>query len=107
MPEIPKGAKKPSDHLKAEVEALDQTAPVTFEFKGAQFRVLPFFDWDKSAVQAINTLNVDGWARGALHEDDVAQFVNTRATVRESVQFVKHVGEIMGADLDPGELFAS
>lgn len=105
MPEIPKGAKRPADRLKAEAETVDSDQPTVHEFKGHEYRVLSFFDWDKTAMTAINRLDMDGWAAGALHPDDVARFITTRATLRETIAFVKSVTQATGVDV--GELFAS
>ena len=105
MPPVPKAAKKPTDHLKAEAEALDAEGYANWDFAGASFRVLPFLDWDKSAMTAVNRLDINGWAIGAVHNDDAARFVAAKATMRETLAFIREVTAHAGADT--GEFFAS
>jgi len=105
MPKIPEGAKMPSDRLEAEAKSLDTDAPTVHEFAGEQFSVLPFLDWDKSAMTAINRLDFNGWAAAALVPEDVDRFVRAKATARETMHFMKAVTEGSGADM--GEFFAS
>lgn len=103
MPNIPEGAKKPSDRLKA--EASNEDGEFVAEFKGVPLRVLPFLDWDKDAVSHINNLNLSQWAAGALNPDDVAKFSGVKATLREALAFIKSVAAEGGGDL--GEFLAS
>jgi hypothetical protein len=103
MPNIPDGAKKPADRLRA--EASKATEEFTAELNGVTLRVLPFLDWDSRAVHQINFMNWDGWAAGALHPDDIAEFGKIKATNRQMIDFVKTVSTAAGADV--GELFAS
>jgi hypothetical protein len=102
MPQIPEGAKKPSDRLKAESAAEGE---FTAEFKGVELRVLPFLDWDKDAVSHINNLNLSLWAEGALHPDDVKKFASVKASLREALAFIKDAAAQGGGDL--GEFLAS
>jgi len=103
MPNIPAGAKKPSDRLKAEAE--NAGSELTFEFKGHSITVLPFLDWERHALAHINTLDLDKWAECAIHPDSVAEFKGISCTMREGLSFVRECAEAAGADL--GELGAS
>ncbi len=108
MPNIPKGAKTPTDRLSAEVKAEEASAEgefVTVEFKGVPLRVLPFLDWDKDAVAHLNTLNIGAWAPLALHPADVTKFNKIKATLRETLPFIKEAAAQGGGDL--GEFLAS
>ncbi len=106
MPTIPAGAKKPADRMRAEAKSLDNADEFTVhEFKGHNYRVLPFMDWDKTAMAAVNNLDFNAWARGAMHPDDIPRFVTSPGKMRETIAFVKDVTADMGIDV--GELFAS
>ncbi len=58
---------------------------------GAEIRVLPFNQWRKSAMQAINRGNFDLWADGAVHPDDVQDFVDADVTMGEVMAFMGSV----------------
>jgi hypothetical protein len=103
MPEIPEGAKKPADRLKAEVE--NATEETVAEFKGVSLRVMPFLDWERHAMQHLNNFNYDGWAEGALHPEDFKKFLKIKSTNREIMQFIGKASANAGADL--GEFGAS
>ncbi|MGZ6852464.1 MAG: hypothetical protein ACXVGC_00115 [Mycobacteriaceae bacterium] len=104
MATVPKGAKQPTDRLKAEATASDD-AEFTIDLNGTQIRVLHPLDWDKNATSALTNLNFAGWAAGAVHPDDVAKFNNTPATLRETMAALKDVEAKAGVVV--GEYLAS
>lgn len=106
MAAVPAGTKKPADRLRAEAKSLDSADEFTVHpFKGHDYRILSFMDWDKTAMAAVNNLDFNAWARGAMHPDDVPRFITTPAKMRETITFVQAVTADMGVDV--GELFAS
>jgi len=101
----PKGARKPMDRLAAEASVQDGEDLVTANLNGVAIRILSPLDWDKAAAAAINRLDFDAWASGAVHKDDVRKFHETQATVRQTLEFIRSVEERAGADV--GEYLAS
>ncbi|MGZ4518956.1 MAG: hypothetical protein ACXVXP_02985 [Mycobacteriaceae bacterium] len=90
MPTVPKGAKTPTDRLKAEAQASDD-AEFTVDLNGTKIRVLHPLDWDKNATAALNRLDFPAFAEGAIHPDDVAKFNATKATLRETMSALKDI----------------
>ena len=104
MPTVPKGAKTPTDRLKAEAQGSDADE-FAVDLKGTKIRVLHPLDWDKNAAAALNSLNFPAWAEGAVHPDDVAKFNNTKATLRETMEALKDIEAQAGVVV--GEFLAS
>jgi hypothetical protein len=104
MATVPKGAKTPTDRLKAEAAASDD-AEFSVDLNGTKIRVLHPLDWDKNAAAALNTLNFPAWAEGAVHPEDVAKFNSTKATLRETMTALKDIEAQAGVVV--GEYLAS
>lgn len=104
MPAVPKGAKTPTDRLKAEATASDD-AEFTVDLNGTKIRILHPLDWDKNAGAALNRLDFPAWAQGAVHPDDVAKFNNTKATLRQTIEAMKDIEAQAGVVV--GEYLAS
>lgn len=104
MPAVPKGAKRPTDHLATEAKASDDEWFIV-DLNGTDIRILHPLDWDKNAASCLNTLNFAGWAEGAVHPEDVATFNATKATLRQTMNALRGIEEKAGVAV--GEYLAS
>jgi hypothetical protein len=95
MPEIPAGAKKPSDRRRAE----ESTETYTGTLDGVEIRVLPQGEWRKSANVSLRQGDWDGWAASAVHPEDVKQFKQLDPTNNEFSAFVTDALRHFGVDL--------
>jgi hypothetical protein len=68
----------------------------TFELAGVALRVKPMGQWRPSYLRALRTADFEGWAAGALHEDDAVKFVEADATFDEIGEFTKQLMEDSG-----------
>lgn len=103
MPKIPEGAKKPADRLVA--DATGDSEPVVM-LGDTPIRVLPRRDWKKWALAAMVVRgDLDQWARGAVHPDDVQAFIDADVTIGQTEDFMEEWGRATGEDL--GESGAS
>ncbi|MCY0926218.1 hypothetical protein OTB20_08365 [Streptomyces sp. H27-H1] len=59
------------------------TAPLC----GVELRVKPVTAWRPSYLRYLREGDYDGWAAGALHEDDVQTFIDLDATFEEINEF--------------------
>lgn len=59
---------------------------------GAEIRVLPFGQWTKDAMTALNMANFDRWAEGALHPDDVSLFIHADVKMGDVMAFMRQAG---------------
>ncbi len=105
MPNVPKGAKAPTDRLAAEAKAVDGPDEMVMDLNGTPIRVLNPMDWDKNAAACMTTLDFAGWAEAAVVPDDLEKFNATKASIRQTLLAIKAVSE--GASVDVGEFFAS
>jgi len=94
MPNIPEGAKKPSDRRRAE-ESTDVYAGT---LDGVEIRVLPQGEWRKSAMRSMRQGDWDGWASSAVHADDLAAFKKLDLTNNEFGEFVTNALQHFGVD---------
>lgn len=68
---------------------------------GAEIRVLPISQWQKSALSAIGRGNFDLWAEGAVHPDDVSRFVHAEVTIGEVMAFLNSVPKALQNNFGP------
>ena len=101
MPNIPAGAKKPSDRRRAE----ESTDHYVGELAGVEIRVLPPGEWRKSANVALRQANWDAWAASAVHADDVEAFQALDPTNDEFSVFIQ--GALRNFGINQGESKAS
>jgi len=63
------------------------TEPVTVPLGDVELRVLPPMDWRQTAMDGVRDGRFNTWARGALHPDDVAKWLELDPTNRQVVEF--------------------
>lgn len=68
----------------------------TFELAGVELRVKPMGKWRPSYLRALRTGDFEGWAAGAMHEDDAVKFVELDATFDEIGEFTGKLMESSG-----------
>ncbi|KUN16513.1 hypothetical protein AQJ23_44780 [Streptomyces antibioticus] len=83
----------PAESQENEATAEEYT---THELAGTPLRVRPMGKWRPSYLKALRNGDFEGWAAGALHEDDAEKFVEIDATFDEIGEFTAAVMQSSG-----------
>ncbi|MEO3974374.1 hypothetical protein [Streptomyces sp. CAU 1734] len=95
-----------SDITPAQAQELEATDGYgVAELDGTPLRIKDMKHWRPSYMRALRNGDFDTWAAGALHEDDVAKFVDLDATFEQIGEFtsaaIEAVGETPGKSGKP------
>lgn len=77
-----------TDITAAEAQELEATTDhVAAELNGHEIRVLLPTKWRMSCLRALRAGDVDTWAEGVIHADDLGDFVDADPTLEEVGEF--------------------
>lgn len=85
-------------------EADKQTAEaaghyVTVPIRGAEVRVKPQRKWRMSHMRCLNQGDLDGWAEGVIHPDDLDEFMDLDLEMEEFQEFSEEAARRAGDGL--------
>lgn len=101
MPNIPEGAKKPTDRLAKEVAADDHGASIMWRKK--KVTVKPRRDWAWSSASDLQRGMFPEWAEGALTAESYAHVVAQRPSMGDFDELLGRLMEAIGQDLGESE----
>ncbi len=80
-----------------EIEAVGEYTKVPVG--NTDVRVKPQIDWRMSDMRALNRGDLDAWAEGVIHPDDLEDFLDLDITLAEFRQFSDDAASATGDDL--------
>jgi hypothetical protein len=89
-PEMPEADKQ-------EAEAAGEY--VTVPIRGTEVRVKPQLKWRMSHMRCLNQGDLDGWAEGVIHPDDVDKFFDLDPEMEEFREFSEEAARLAGDSL--------
>lgn len=98
MPEVPKGAKQPSDRAKKEVKA-EVEGGATIVWRGKKVTVLPRDEWPWDCGEFLANAQFVSWSRDALTKKSFEHVLAQRPTVRDFDELLAELMQALGEDL--------
>lgn len=99
MPDIPEGAKKPTDRAKKDVKA-EVDGGTAVMWRGEKVTMFSRDDWPWDAGELLANGQFVSWAQGALTKKSLEHVVAQRPTMREfdtlTEELMRAAGEDMG-----------
>jgi len=82
---------------KQELEAAGEYVPI--KVADLEVRIKPQTDWRMSDVRLLNKGDLDTWAEGVIHPDDIEEFFDADITIGEFQQFAEDAAAATGDGL--------
>lgn len=98
MPEVPKGAKQPSDRAKKEVKA-EVEGGAAVMWRGKKVTVLPRDEWPWDCGEFLANGQFVSWSRGALTEKSFQHVAAQRPSMRDFDELVEELMQASGEDM--------